>query len=430
MKKLFSKKVVVLAVITALVVLLSACTPTAIKLYKYAVENGFNGTFDEWLKDIEKTVEPESNASKLEALYEQAVKNGFDGDIEQWLETYYSNVTNSAEFAVNKALRSVVAIRAVFNYMFMSGEYASAGSGVIIHEDDKYAYIVTNYHVLYDGNSFTKISKDINVYLYGMYYNDFAFKAEYVGGSVTNDIAVVRILKNDIYKNNAVAAASIGNSLNIRPGQTVVAVGNPNGEGISATEGIVSMESEYIDIDSPDGNGTVELRVIRVDAPVNPGNSGGGLFNIYGDLVGIVNAKYIDEETDNIGYAIPINIAYRIALRLIQGETNLQKVMFGIRVKVGNVQTTYDAVTGKMNMKQTIVVESVDSGAIAEGYLQAGDTLLSFTYNGKTIPIERLYTIGDYAFEFKKGYSIDFTVIRDGETITVTIPISKTVSVR
>ena len=202
-------------------------------------------------------------------------------------------------YAVAQGLRSVVSIycshevtsggTSIWNPTPSTQTYYSSGSGVVYKtEDDGSAFVVTNYHVVYEKGSNTEnhISDKIFIYLYGMVNEKYAIPATFVGGSANYDIAVLRVDKSEVMKKaierGSVKAVQIGDSDGVLPGQTAIAIGNPATEelgGISVTGGIISVESEYISMTALDSSGTVEMRVIRTDAPVNSGNSGGGLFN-------------------------------------------------------------------------------------------------------------------------------------------------------
>ena len=189
-----------------------------------------------------------------------------------------------------------------------------------------HAFVITNYHVVYDSDSDTDnhVSDQIYLYLYGMEDEAYAIPATYVGGSANYDIAVLRVEQSEVLKSavdsGSAAAVTVGDSDVVLPGETAIAIGNPSAtglSGLSVTRGIVSVDSEYITMTAADDSGEVSFRVIRIDAPVNSGNSGGGLYNDAGELIGIVNAKINSVELESIGYAIPSNVARAIADNII-----------------------------------------------------------------------------------------------------------------
>lgn len=186
---------------------------------------------------------------------------------------------------IEKASSSVVEIttEVVSRHPFY-GNYVTegAGSGVILSED---GYIVTNYHVI-SGASSCKVRLS----------DGKEYDATYVGGSETDDIAVVKIDAKDL---NPVV---LGDSDKLVTGEDVLAIGNPLGElGGTVTEGILSSTSRTMNVDG------VEMELLQTSAAINPGNSGGGLFNAKGELIGIVTLKKAGDEIEGLGFAIPVN---------------------------------------------------------------------------------------------------------------------------
>ena len=181
-------------------------------------------------------------------------------------------------------------------YAGFGGAYitSGAGSGVIISDS---GHILTNYHVMEGAEKITVTLSDGS-----------ETEAAWVMGDEVTDIAVIKI--NAVTEN----AAVLGDSSALAAGQRVMAVGNPLGDlGGSVSAGIVSAVDREVSIDGH------RMTLIQLDAAVNPGNSGGGLFDMRGALVGIVNAKSVAEDVEGIGFAIPINTAYgKIASSLIQ----------------------------------------------------------------------------------------------------------------
>ncbi len=184
----------------------------------------------------------------------------------------------------------------VYNGRFVE---SGAGSGVIIgkSEDGKTVYIVTNNHVIAAADT-------INIRL----TNGNQYAATLRGTDTVSDIAVLTISVNE-----PVTVAQLGSSASLKVGETVIAIGNPLGElGGTVTNGIISALAREVDIDG------TSMKLLQTSAAVNPGNSGGGLFNMRGELIGIVNAKSSGENIDNIGFAIPIDTAYDVIKELIE----------------------------------------------------------------------------------------------------------------
>lgn len=337
----------------------------------------------------------------------------------------------SEVLAVSKALLSSVSIICEFRGKMGAEDYAFSGSGVIYKLDKEKgdAYIITNYHVVHDDQSSTanKISSKIHVMLYGQEFLDYMMDAEYVGGSAQYDIAVLKITGNTHLMSSSAVAASFADSNEVSVLEKVVAIGNPGGNGISATVGYVNVDSEEINLDGISENGD-EFRVIRTDAAVNGGNSGGGLFNLEGNVVGIVNAKMANDSVDNIGYAIPSNVAKAVADNILYYcdgtmEECPKRVLMGITVTHTNLRTEYDTETGKVRRLETVVVESVTKGGAVDGLIKKGDIINSITIDGVTYEVTRIFHVVDSMLNARLTSSVSINVTRDGNTTDVSIPI-------
>lgn len=337
----------------------------------------------------------------------------------------------SEVLAVSKALLSSVSIICEFRGKMGAEDYAFSGSGVIYKLDKEKgdAYIITNYHVVHDDQSSTanKISSKIHVMLYGQEFLDYMMDAEYVGGSAQYDIAVLKITGNTHLMSSSAVAASFADSNEVSVLEKVVAIGNPGGNGISATVGYVNVDSEEINLDGISENGD-EFRVIRTDAAVNGGNSGGGLFNLEGNVVGIVNAKMANDSVDNIGYAIPSNVAKAVADNILyycDGTTEEcpKRVLMGITVTHTNLRTEYDTETGKVRRLETVIVESVTKGGPVDGLIKKGDVINSITIDGVTYEVTRIFHVVDSMLNARLTSGVSINVTRDGNTTDVSIPI-------
>ncbi|MDR3318248.1 MAG: S1C family serine protease, partial [Clostridiales bacterium] len=295
--------------------------------YQIAVEYGFVGTEEEWLESLKGrdglNGADGQNAVDIDiyALFDIYQTEHPGATLGEFLEQYLTVESIPNDTAAKRGLRSVVSVVSAFSKNVSSGwggssttqDYSAAGAGVIYRISGSAAYITTNYHVVYDSDSISKTSTNIKVYFYGQEYDKYSVAAEYIGGSPTKDVAVLRI-DSPVLSSGAFLAADFADSNTILPGNYAVAIGNPAAEGISVTAGIVSVDSEMINMQSlTNANETIVMRVLRLDAAVNGGNSGGGLFNQNGKLIGIVNAKTSDTSIENIAYAIPSNVVRGIA---------------------------------------------------------------------------------------------------------------------
>ena len=340
---------------------------------------------------------------------------------------------SSVPFATAKGLQSAVSITCTFqskNFWGQTSTSTSAGSGVIYKYDRAAgeAFIITNYHVVFN-ESTNAVSEDINVYIYGSEYTSLKVPAEYVGGSPTNDIAVLHISESDTLKVSDCAAVTVADSEELAIGSTAIAVGNPEGMGISASCGIISVDSEYITMSSVNGAGQVKFRVMRIDTAVNPGNSGGGLYNASGELIGIVNAKISSNSVENIAYAIPSNLAITVADNIIRNcyqktNTSALKATYGFTVAISDTTAIYDTDSGFMRIKETVRAAEISSnGGLASDVLQAGDIFLSATVGDYTIEITRMYHMVDLTLRINAGDELTFKILRNGieQTVSVTV---------
>lgn len=236
-------------------------------------------------------------------------------------------VTSDTAVATQTAIQSAVSVYTVFNKEVtvynprpttVTQDVTAAGAGVIYKIQGDDIYIITNYHMVYDQESTAtdKLAHTYYVYLYGHEENQDALDASLVGGSMDKDIAILKVTFEDVP--DCIVAASISNKIIL--GERVIAIGNPMSQGIAVTSGVVSVISETITMEALNSTNFakryVDLTVIRTDAAINGGNSGGGLFNIEGKLVGIVVAKTIENGIEGMGYVIPVNVAIGEAVRL------------------------------------------------------------------------------------------------------------------
>ena len=353
---------------------------------------------------------------------------------------------SSIPAASAKGLRSAVSIVCNFQATIQQGgwrpgssntttqDYSSAGSGVIYQMDKTAgdAFIITNYHVVFDASSNTEngISDDISVYLYGSEIEEKAIEATYVGGSLYYDIAVLQIDNSDILKATDACEVDVADSDKIVVGDTAIAIGNAQGYGISTSFGIVSVDSEYITMTAADGSTTVSFRVMRTDTAVNSGNSGGGLYNDEGNLIGIVNAKIVDDGVENIGYAIPSNVAVSIAENIIdycygKSEERVQRALLGITVSTSDSKAVYHSETGSFTIEETVSVYEVTEGSLADGILQAEDVLVSAILNDNTTDITRQYHIIDMMLDVRVGDVVILNILRGGVEMSVSITITE-----
>lgn len=440
MKKFF-KSFILCVLILPCILFLTACS-NELSAYDIAVRNGFSGTEQQWLESLKGTdgrdgADGEDAINDITEIYEKAQESGYTGTFLEFLQEYLSIDLNSynTTYASNKAMLSVVSVWCEFtssesNPYLGDDTYNSAGAGVIYQLDktNGNAIIITNFHVVFEVNSTepNHISNNISVYLYGQERIEYGIPATYVGGSMNYDIAVLRISENDMLKNSNARQAELGNSNDITLGEIAIAVGNPLAEGLSVTSGVLSVDSEYIQMTAPDGITLVEFRVMRIDTAVNGGNSGGGLFNSKGELIGIVNAKDVSDEVENMSYCIPVNVAVGVVKNIIFNDTShVELCTMGIMVESVESKGVYDTETLKTSIVEKIVVKEIDSTAAAKGILQSEDILKSIEIDGTVYNITRLFHLKDALLRCKINTDYEITVLRGGVEQVLNISFSQ-----
>ena len=269
-------------------------------------------------------------------------------------------------------------------------ESASSGSGFIYTAD---GYIVTNQHVVANASS-------INVTL----YNGDTYPATLVGSDSDYDVAVLKIDAKDL------PAVTLGNSTDVNVGDTVMAIGNPLGElTFSMSQGIVSCVNRAINVDGTPFN------MIQVDASINPGNSGGPLMNLYGEVVGIVSAKYssyANTTVEGLGFAIPINDVQSIISDIMENGSVTDKAYMAI---TAGTMTQQMAAQYKINATEGVFVYSVeDGGAGDKAGLKLGDVITKLN----DTQITSMEDLSAAKKGFKAGDTVTLTVLRDGQEIT------------
>ena len=274
---------------------------------------------------------------------------------------------------------------------------SGAGSGVIISSD---GYILTCAHVV-DGASTITVT-----------IGDKDYTATLVGEDTTSDIAVIKIDADGL------TPATVGNSDSLKVGQSVMAVGNPLGElGGTVTGGMISALNRSVTIQGSSSVNTMSL--IQMDASVSPGNSGGGLFNMNGELIGIVNAKSSSSDAEGLGFAIPINDAIKVAQELLENGYVTGRPYLGI---------TYLAVTDAQTASQlgvnaygVYVVEVVKGGPAEKAGLQAGDRIVSV--DGTEIASKD--DLGTLMQKHTAGDTLSITIAREGQMQTVNVTLGE-----
>ena len=294
-------------------------------------------------------------------------------------------------YAQNVASTVGITTSVTTNYFGFTTTSAAAGSGFVLSDD---GYILTNYHVVEDSTSI-KVSM----------YDGSSYDAQLIGYDESNDIAVLKVDAEDL------SPVVLGDSGNLNVGDTVVAIGNPLGElTFSLTAGVVSALDREVTL-----SGNVTMELIQTDCAINSGNSGGALFNLYGEVIGITNAKYSSSGSgasiDNIGFAIPINSVMNIVESIIE-KGYIAKPYIGVSV------TSVSSETQSYGLPKGAAVKAISEDSPAEkAGLQINDIITEA--NGTTIESsdDLVRLVGD----LYNGAELKLTVYRQGETVEITV---------
>lgn len=308
-----------------------------------------------------------------------------------------SKIMTAAEvYAANVGSTVGITTSITTNFWGHQTTSAASGSGFIISND---GYILTNFHVIEDSDSITV-----------SLYSGEDFDAKLIGYDESNDIAVLKIDAQGL------TPVILGDSDNLNVGDDVLAIGNPLGElTFSLTSGSVSAKDREVTF-----SGGITMNLLQTDCAINSGNSGGALFNLYGEVIGVTNAKYSSSSSseasiDNIGFAIPINSIRDIVESIIE-KGYVSKPYMG--VSVSDVSENYQI----YGLPAGAAVQSVaeDSPAEAAG-LKIGDIITKAGDTEITCANDLIAAIGDA----QAGDSLVLTVYRRGETVTITVVIGE-----
>ena len=267
---------------------------------------------------------------------------------------------------------------------------SGAGSGIIISQD---GYILTCAHVVSGATS-------VKVQLNG---SDQSYDATVVGADSTSDIAVLKIDATGL------TPAVIGDSDKLAVGETTVAVGNPLGTlSNTVTQGIVSALNRQVTVEDND------MTLIQTDTSISPGNSGGGLFNANGELIGVVNAKSSYSEAEGIGFAIPINTAMDIAQQLIENGAVARPVL---GVSILDVQDSSIAQQYGVSALGVYVADVTKGGGAEAAGVQRGDRIIAIDDTA----VSSTSTVKSYLADKQVGDTVTLQVEREGKVLTLNV---------
>ena len=314
-------------------------------------------------------------------------------------------------YAANLASCVGITVNTTVNIFGQTTTSAASGSGFVLTQD---GYIVTNYHVIEE--AVNNDSVDIEV----SFANGDKYSATLVGGEQDNDIAVLKIDATGLQP------VTLGDSDQLVVGESVYTIGNPLGElTYSLSDGLVSALDRLITTSgtNPVTNQkeTITLNVLQTNCAINPGNSGGPLFDSYGNVVGVVNAKYTETSSgvsaEGLGFALPINDLKDIIEEIIEYGYVTGKPYLGIQVNVVDEQMqAYGIPAGA-------VVEYVADGSCAQkGGLQVNDIITAIDDTAVDSPSALTAALSS---NYKAGDTITLTVVRNLEEIKLTITLDE-----
>lgn len=305
--------------------------------------------------------------------------------------------------AVSKIYDAVVVVSTYSN-----DRYIASGTGFVYKQDGNTYYLLTNYHVIEDGNHVTVIFTDGSI-----------VETEIVGFDKYQDIAVLSIESKEEYQ-----VAEIGNNEETRVGDTAFAVGAPldNAYSWTVTRGIISGKDRMVEV-SLDNSNTSDyvMKTLQTDAAINSGNSGGPLCNANGEVIGITSLKLVSDGVEGMGFAIPIEDAISKAEEIINGEVANYPYLGVTMLDFSNSYfTQYYSIIRNSGLDSGVIVTSVEKNSPAEnGGMKANDIIVAIEGKEVTSTAYLKY----YLYQQKIGDKIKITVNRDGkeETLTITL---------
>lgn len=330
-----------------------------------------------------------ANAENTETLTKLAAQASTANDLDSPFKTVYNEVS-----------QSVVGVQINTQRYSMNGrihtESSFVGSGVVIDSDN--GYVVTNYHVVTAGGS--EVSTDISII-----YNEETYSAKFIAGDSSADVALLQV------ENLNAPAVKLGNSDELSIGDWALVVGNPLGENFTNTLTVGVISGLDRDMTTQTRTGKTGTSMIQTDAAINSGNSGGGMFNIRGELVGITSMKMSNNgawgsaSIEGFGFAIPINTVVDVADELLQyGEVRTPKIGVGIEQMVGGS----DEPT-KDSLPNSIWVTSVETGSPADN---AGIKVNDLIVEADGERVRTISELQNIVQSHKFGETVEITVYR------------------
>lgn len=308
---------------------------------------------------------------------------------------------NSLAAAVDKIYNAVAMVSA-----YQEDTLTSTGSAFVYKTDNKYGYLLTNYHVVDGADKVVLTMSD-----------DTETEATVLGGDEYLDLAVLRVDKS-----NVSMVANIGTSEDMKLGDTVFTVGTPMGEEYrgTVTSGILSGKDRMVSVSvSNSSSSDWIMRVLQFDASINPGNSGGPLLNANGEVIGICSLKLVDDEIEGMGFAIPIEYAMNHIESLENGEEIDWPVLGVSMINANDTTALYrNGINVDRNITEGVVVVQAEKGSGAyDAGLTTGDVITKI--DGKDV--EDSAYLRYELYQHQAGDTIKITYIRNNKEHTVNV---------
>lgn len=308
---------------------------------------------------------------------------------------------NSLAAAVDKIYNAVAMVSA-----YQEDTLTSTGSAFVYKTDNKYGYLLTNYHVVDGADKVVLTMSD-----------DTETEATVLGGDEYLDLAVLRVDKS-----NVSMVANIGTSEDMKLGDTVFTVGTPMGEEYrgTVTSGILSGKDRMVSVSvSNSSSSDWIMRVLQFDASINPGNSGGPLLNANGEVIGICSLKLVDDEIEGMGFAIPIEYAMNHMESLENGEEIDWPVLGVSMINANDTTALYrNGINVDRNITEGVVVVQAEKGSGAyDAGLTTGDVITKI--DGKDV--EDSAYLRYELYQHQAGDTIKITYIRNNKEHTVNV---------
>ena len=381
---------------------LIACTAMAVVIGLFAGVILMNSTMQyRQPKEAAVTAQPETAAPVVTASGETATASPEAASVTPEQANVSAGFAYEGQYTraqvVELTAPSVVGIDGVFETTIsywgrtQTYEQPGSGSGVILTAD---GYIATCAHVVDGAKSLTVTLND-----------DSSYEATIIGTDPRNDLAIIKI------EAEGLTPAALGDSDMLTVGEDVIAIGNPLGElRGTATSGIVSAVKRSITVEGTD------MELIQTDAAISPGNSGGGLFNASGRLLGIVNAKVSDTSAEGLGFAIPVNSVVKEINDLLNYGYVTGRAALGVYTQNVTLNNGYGYFT--FGGTRCVQITEIVAGSAAEAAgLKAGDLIMEV--DGKEISSNS--DLSDLIASYNAGDTATFTIRRDSERLTIDV---------